>query len=67
LSGGGGPDGQGWIAAVLFPDFIQEEFGKYKIDNYVNMGGTLQIQQWRTLQPAIFYDLVSKLIQRRLN
>lgn len=57
----------GWIAAVSFPDFIQEEFRKYKIDVYVNMGGTLQINQWRTLQPEVFYDLVSKLIQRRLN
>lgn len=57
----------GWIAAVSFPDFIQDEFRKYKIDVYVNMGGTLQINQWRTLQPEVFYDLVSKLIQRRLN
>lgn len=61
------PDRQGWIAAVSFPDFIQNEFRKYKIDVYVNMGGTLQINQWRTLQPEVFYDLVSKLIQRRLN
>ena len=58
---------EGWIAAVSFPDFIQDEFRKYKIDVYVNMGGTLQINQWRTLQPEVFYDLVSKLIQRRLN
>lgn len=58
---------EGWIAAVSFPDFIQDEFRKYKIDVYVNMGGTLQITQWRTLQPEVFYDLVSKLIQRRLN
>lgn len=58
---------EGWIAAVSFPDFIQEEFRKYRIDTFVNMGGTLQITQWRTLQPEVFYDLVSKLIQRRLN
>jgi hypothetical protein len=57
----------GWIAAVNFPDFIQDEFRKYHIDHYINMGGTLQIPQWRTLQPSIFYDLVDKLIQRRLN
>lgn len=58
---------EGWIAAVSFPDFIQEEFRKYRIDAFVNMGGTLQITQWRTLQPEIFYGLVSRLIQRRLN
>jgi len=57
----------GWIAAVSFPEFIQEEFKKYKIDCYVNMGGTLQIAQWRTLHPLKFYELVKQLIQRRLN
>lgn len=58
---------EGWIAAVSFPDFIQEEFKKYKIDMYVNMGGTLQIEQWRTLHPKRFYELVNSLIVRRLN
>ncbi len=57
----------GWIAAVSFPEFIQEEFKKYKIDCYVNMGGTLQIGHWRTLHPLKFYELVKQLIQRRLN
>lgn len=57
----------GWIAAVSFPEFIQEEFRKYKIDNYVNMGGTLQIEQWRTLHPQRFYELVNSLMIRRLN
>jgi hypothetical protein len=57
----------GWIAAVSFPEFIQEEFKKYKIDCYVNMGGTLQIAHWRTLHPLKFYELVKQLIQRRLN
>ncbi len=57
----------GWIAAVSFPVFIQEELRKYNVDNYINMGGTLQIEQWRTLQPLNFYELVSTLIQRRLN
>lgn len=58
---------EGWIAAVSFPDFIQDEFKKYKIDNYINMGGTLQIEKWRTLTPQLFFELVDKLIQRRLN
>jgi hypothetical protein len=57
----------GWIAAVSFPEFVQDEFKKYRLDSYINMGGTLQIQQWRTLQPLNFYELVSTLIQRRLN
>lgn len=57
----------GWIAAVSFPDFILDEFRKYRIDSYINMGGTLQIDQWRTLLPQNFFDLVKNLIQRRLN
>lgn len=56
----------GWIAAVSFPDFIREEFRKFNVDNYINMGGTLEIEKWRTFQPHTFYDIVSKLIQRRL-
>jgi hypothetical protein len=56
----------GLIAAVSFPEFVQEEFRKYNLDNYVNMGGTLQINQWRTMHPASFYHMVSQLIQRRL-
>jgi hypothetical protein len=58
---------EGWIAFVNFPDFLQDEFKKYHIDQYVNMGGTLQIENWRTLHPQRFYDLVKGLIQRRLN
>jgi hypothetical protein len=58
---------EGLIAAVSFPDFILSEFQKYHIDQYVNLGGTLQISQWRTLPPAVFFDLVNGLIQRRLN
>lgn len=57
----------GWIAAISFPDFVQDEFKKYNVDHYVNMGGTLQIERWRTMHPHTFYDVVSKLIQRRLN
>lgn len=60
------PDRQGWIAAVSFPEFIRTEFQKYNVDNYINMGGTLEIEKWRTLQPQLFFELVSKLIQRRL-
>jgi len=57
----------GWIAAVEFPDFVQDELRKYRIDHYINMGGTLQISNWRTLHPLAFCELVDKLIQRRLN
>ena len=57
----------GWIAAVAFPDFIQSELKRYNIDSYVNMGGTLQIDRWRTLTPYMLCELTGRLIQRRLN
>jgi hypothetical protein len=56
----------GWIAAVSFPEFIQDEFKKYHVDSYINMGGTLQIDKWRTMMPHTFFDTVNKLIIRRL-
>ena len=56
----------GWIAAVMFPDFILSEFQKYRLDYYLNFGGTLQIENWRTLKPEIFFELVNGLILRRL-
>jgi hypothetical protein len=57
----------GWIAAVSFPEFIQDEFKKYHVDSYINMGGTLQLDRWRTMQPHTFFEIVSGLIMRRLN
>ncbi len=60
-------DGHGWIAAVAFPDFIQSELKKYHIDQYVNMGGTLQISNWRTLHPKVFFNEVNALIMRRIS
>lgn len=60
-------DAGGWIASVCFPDFIQQEMMRYKLDRYINMGGTLQVDNWRTLHPARFCELVDQLIVRRLN
>ncbi len=56
----------GWIAAVSFPDFILSELQKYRLDYYINFGGTLQIENWRTLTPDRFFDIVNGLVVRRL-
>jgi hypothetical protein len=58
---------EGWIAAVSFPEFIQEEMKRYHLDHYINMGGTLQLTSWRTMTPFVFFETVDNLIQRRLN
>ncbi len=57
---------QGWIAAVSFPDFVQDEMRRFRVDHYINMGGTLQVENWRTLHPNRLFELVSALIIRRL-
>lgn len=57
----------GWIAAVSFRDFVLSEMTVYNIDSYINYGGSLQIDNWRTLKPLQFFELVSSLITRRLS
>lgn len=56
----------GWIAAVNFRDFVQDEMKLYNVDNYVNFGGSLDISTWRTMKPQYFCELVNGLIVRRL-
>ncbi len=58
---------EGWIALVNFRDFIEFEFTKAHLDSYLNYGGTLQIEAWRTLKPQDFCKLVDALIIRRLS
>lgn len=57
----------GWIAALNFRDFVQEEWKKYNIDSYINFGGSLEIFNWRTLPPLGLYEVVSTLINRRIS
>jgi hypothetical protein len=57
----------GWIAAVNFREFIYEEWKKYNIDSYINYGGSLQIENWRTMNPKTFYENVRESIMRRLS
>jgi hypothetical protein len=56
----------GWIAAVNFREFVLDEMKKYNIDSFINFGGNLQIDNWRTMQPQVFFELVDSLINRRI-
>ena len=56
----------GWIAAINFRDFVLEEMSNFNIDWYVNYGGNLDIVEWRTLQPKIFYERIKEQITRRI-
>jgi hypothetical protein len=57
----------GWIAACNFREFIQQEWTKYRLDYYLNFGGTLDVVNWRVLAPNQFYEVINALIIRRLN
>lgn len=56
----------GWIALVNFTDHVIDEMRNYNIDMYLNVGGTLQISNWRTVTPMAFFMKVDQLITRRL-
>jgi len=56
----------GWIVAINFRDFVEEEMARFEIDSYVNFGGHLKVVNWRTMTPTVFFAGVSQLMQRRL-
>lgn len=59
-------DSAGWIAAVNFPEFIRDELSNFNIDYYINMGGQLDVVNWRTLSPKQLCNQVDELILKRL-
>ena len=56
----------GWIAGIGFRDFVQHEMKLYNIDGYINMGGQLDVQNWRTMKPQLFCEHINRLITYRL-
>lgn len=56
----------GWIVAIGFRNFITSEWERYGLDNFINFGGTLDFEDWRTSNPKKLYLEVKSLIVRRL-
>jgi hypothetical protein len=56
----------GWIAAVNFREFVFDEWKKYNLDSYINYGGTMEVDEWRTMSPLVFFERISKQILKRL-
>jgi hypothetical protein len=56
----------GWIAALNFRPFVLQEWKQYRIDWYINFGGSLDIEHWRTLKPLALMALVEEAVTRRL-
>lgn len=57
----------GWIAAINFHEHVVEEFKKFNVDGYINMGGNLQSSKWRILPPQVFCKMIGEVMTRRLS
>ena len=57
---------EGWIAAITFREHVLDEWKKYNLDSYINFGGTLEIENWRTMLPTILFQQVDDFMTRRL-
>ncbi len=57
----------GWVAAVNFREFVLEEWKKYHVDYYINFGGKLQFDRWRTLSPRDFCRYVDHVVRTRID
>ncbi len=58
---------EGWIAAVNFREHVTSEWKKFNVDYYINFGGELDHEHWRTMNPDVFYQVVNSAITKRLN
>jgi hypothetical protein len=56
----------GWIAALNFRVHILQEWKRYNLDSYINFGGTLEIDNWRTLLPGVLFETVNNILTKRL-
>lgn len=56
----------GWITAIGFREHVLEEWKKYGIDSYINFGGALEVDNWRTMLPTVLAEHVSSVLGRRL-
>jgi hypothetical protein len=56
----------GWIVALGFREFVLTEWKNYGIDNYINFGGKLQIDNWRTYLPRVLFHKINQSVMYRL-
>lgn len=57
---------EGWISCINFRYFVHDEWKKYRLDYYLNFGGSLEVENWRTLQPIQLFQLLDSTITKRL-
>lgn len=57
---------EGWIVALNFRDYVQEEFNKNNIDYYLVFGGELDQMLWRRHSPQDLFQRINAVICHRL-
>jgi hypothetical protein len=57
---------EGWIIALGFRDHVIREWRKFNVDSYLNFGGMLELEDWRTMNPQALCDTLQELMNRRL-
>lgn len=57
----------GWIAGLNFRYFVTDEWNNFNIDTFIHSGGSLEINNWRTLKPHLLFQKVNTSITRRLD
>ncbi len=57
----------GWIACLNFRTHVIKEFEQANIDYYLAFGDRLNAMLWRKLGPIQLFEIVSSLINKRLN
>ncbi|MDB5255308.1 MAG: hypothetical protein JWM14_3 [Chitinophagaceae bacterium] len=58
---------EGWIAGVNFREHVTSEWKKFNLDYYINYGGELDHENWRTLTPDVFFERVNGAITKRIS
>jgi hypothetical protein len=56
----------GWIVTMGFREFIHREWNKYRLDYYLNWGGNLEVEIWRTLSPQKLVETIDREVRRRI-
>jgi hypothetical protein len=56
----------GWIVAMGFRDFVHVELKKFRLDYYLNWGGELEVENWRTYSPGKLIAHLDGVMKRRL-
>jgi len=57
-------DDGGWVVAINMPEQTQYDFKKSHIDRYIQL---LDVPEWRTYQPHLFFQVVDNKMLKLLN